>query len=896
MNERFNAVVGANISKFRKKMAEVNKIARKTASDIVKDIKADDSQFKKKMWGIKKDLAALPKKVWIDIQVRTEKFQNKIAKIANVMRSFQEISQNTMQGSLISVSPAIVPILASIVGLVGTLGPMIGVLGASTFALATAFGFAGVAAVGFGAAAVPALTKIFDGSELVTKSQKEARKAFEGFKKTWNDITKSVEKPILQATAKAFNAFNKILQMSRPLFQSVATAVNNLMTAFNQSLNTAPVKAFFDYLNKQGGPMLETLGKAAGNFLQGLMSMMTAFGPLAETTAQGFLNMSKGFAEWAAGLSKSEKFQAFISYVQENMPKIRAIFRDALAGIIYFFTAFGPLSSDMMTSLQGLMGKFKQWASDLGSNQAFQTFLGYIRDNAPKVMTLIGNLWDLLINLAVALAPIGSKILDIANSFLSWTNGMMETHPIIGKIVGVAIVLGGILLALIPNIIALSTFFGGLGGTIMKVLPFFGKLGTGLLNIGAKILPRLIPMLGTIIDVIWNLGTAFLRNAARIAASWIIAMGPIGWVIIAVVALVALIIIYWDQIKAATIAAWTTTVNFLVAAWDLIKTYAMAKFNSLVTLLTTIWTAVKTAAILAWQIITTYLMQKWNSIKSTATAIFNGIKSFLVAVWNGIKSGISTAVSSIVSFVTNGWNRLKSTTSSVYNAIKSAITTAWNNVKSTTSTIVSNILSTVKTKFEALKSAVAEKMAAAKEKIVSIWNQAKSFLEGINLYDIGVNIIQGLINGIGSMASAVASKVSDIASGIKDKITGALGIHSPSRFMKWVGEMAGTGLVKGIGGMIKPVANMATKMAQASMIQPQRSAIGFESSGFGELRKSISVSNDSNKEKIEAEKVQGDTIIRLEIDSEVLGAAVIPHVDDSQSREIRTRMAVMGVL
>jgi phage-related protein len=195
-----------------------------------------------------------------------------------------------------------------------------------------------------------------------------------------------------------------------------------------------------------------------------------------------------------------------------------------------------------------------------------------------------------------------------------------------------------------------------------------------------------------------------------------------------------------------------------------------------------------------------------------------------------------------------------------------------------------------------LRNAVAEKMTAAKQKIVDIWNQAKSFLEGINLYDIGVNIIQGLINGIGSMASAVAGKISDIAGGIKDKITGALGIHSPSRYMKWVGEMAGTGLIKGISSMIKPVATMAGKMAQATMVQPERAVLGFESDGFSDLRRSITVSNDSNKKQVEEETTPGNTIVHLEINDEVLGTAVIPHVNDSQDREMRTKMAVMGVL
>lgn len=896
MNERFNATVGARIHEFRKKMAQVNRIARKTASDIVKDIKADDSQFKRKMLGVRKSIATLPKKVFVKIEARVNKFQDKISKIANVMRSFQELNQNTMQGSLITVSPAIVPILSAAVGLVGSLGPMIGVMGASTFALATAFGFAGTAAIAFGAAAVPTIKQLFSETAKLNAVQQKARDSFDKFKSTWSEITKSIEKPVLQAFTKAFAAFNTILDMSRPLFKSAAEAVNNLMTSFNQSLNTAPVKAFFDYLNKQGGPMLETLGKAVGNFLQGFMSMMTAFGPLAETTAQGFLNMSKGFATWAAGLSKSEKFQQFISYVQENMPKIRAIFRDALAGIIYFFAAFGPMSSDMMSSLQGLMAKFKAWSSSLSSNKGFQTFLKYIQDNAPKVMALIGNLWNLIINLGTALAPMGSKILDIANSFIAWLNGMMQTHPIIGKIVSVAIVLGGILLALVPNIIALSTLFSGLGGTLLKILPFLGKFGKGFLDIGAKILPRLLPMIGTIIDVIWNLGTMFLRNAARIAASWLIAMGPIGWIIIAVVALVALIIIYWDQVKAFTIAAWTATVNFLVAVWDKIKAKAIEKFNSLVTFLTLIWTMVKAAATLAWNVITTYLLQKWNSIKSSATAIFNGIKSFLTSVWNSIKSSISAAIAATVAFIVNGWNRVKSTTTSIYNAVKSFITNTWNSIKSTTTSIVTGILSTVKSKFEALKNAVSEKMTAAKQKIIDIWNQAKSFLEGIDLYSIGVNIIQGLINGIGSMASAVAGKVKDIAGGIKDTIQGALNIHSPSRFTTWIGEMFGKGLVNGIRSMIKPVADIAGRMSQAAMIQPERTALGFESNGFNDLRKGITFSNDTNKKQVEEDTVKGNTTVNLLIDSEVLGSAVIPHVESSQDRELKTRMAVMGVL
>ena len=52
------------------------------------------------------------------------------------------------------------------------------------------------------------------------------------------------------------------------------------------------------------------------------------------------------------------------------------------------------------------------------------------------------------------------------------------------------------------------------------------------------------------------LGAQSLIRAAQVAAAWVIAMGPIGWAIAAVVGLVALIIANWDQVKASTIGAW----------------------------------------------------------------------------------------------------------------------------------------------------------------------------------------------------------------------------------------------------------------------------------------------------------------------------------------------------
>ncbi|MGX1432461.1 hypothetical protein ACUXCC_002646, partial [Cytobacillus horneckiae] len=592
MSSRLSAIVGARITEFRRNMARVRRTIRSIPRRTVTHVTV----------------------VTEEAERRINKFQNSIARLANSIRALGTVMSSMGQGAMLIASPAIVPIIASLVGLLGSLGPMIGTIAGSTFALATAFGFAGGAALAFGAAAIPTIQKLFDENTKLNSAQKAAKNELKKLQKTWKGITKDLEKPVLEAFSKSMQFANKTLKMARPLFDSAAKAANNLLDSLNKSLDSGPVKAFFEYMNKQGGPILETVGKGVGNLMKGFMSMMTAFGPLAENTAQGFLKMSEGFASWAAGLSKSEKFQSFVSYINENMPKIRAIFRDALAGVSYFFAAFGPLSSDMMASLQDMMARFKEWSKSLSENQQFQKFIGYIRANAPQVIALIGNIATFLVNLGIAMAPLGQKMLEMVNTFLSWSSSMLQTYPIIGQIFGGLLIGVGVIQMLTPLILMVTSMFSGFSAVLVKIFPEVGRfftmlqtksiaaIRTSILWLGkmiasaaswaarmvasiAKVIGKyavlaakatlhaakvalsftvtmikaaakaalsMIKSMAKIIAKYAILAAKSMIHAAKVAASWVVAMGPVGWVIATVVALVALIIANWDKIKAWT--------------------------------------------------------------------------------------------------------------------------------------------------------------------------------------------------------------------------------------------------------------------------------------------------------------------------------------------------------
>ena len=98
-----------------------------------------------------------------------------------------------------------------------------------------------------------------------------------------------------------------------------------------------------------------------------------------------------------------------------------------------------------------------------------------------------------------------------------------------------------------------------------------------------------------------------------------------------------------------------------------------------------------------------------------------------------------------------------------------------------------------------------------------IWHGIVGIFNGIDLVGIGKNVVQGLINGLSSMMGSVSSMVKKIADKIPQGIKDFLGIHSPSRVLRELGQFAGKGLGLGIEDTISFVNKSAENMAEAAV-------------------------------------------------------------------------------
>lgn len=855
--EKFTAQVGADIKEFTRKMKQVDANIRKTASGANVNIGANVREFMRKMIQVRSQTSALNgSNSEVNIQADTSRFNRTVAmlkakmlalsaskvvitvkanyqsiskmfselkqgyqagqammgKIATSMRNFGELVSTSFQGAFMAILPALSPILANVGALIGNLGVMIGVVGGQAIGFATS---AGTAFIGFGGAvamAVGNVKKLYEEGAKLNQQQKETKAAIDGIKKTYNDLVSVTEKPILNGVKTGATVASTLLRQLEPMFISVSNGFNTLMNSLKQSIGTPPVKQFIEYLNTTAGPMMVTFGKAVGNIFKALGSILVAFAPLSDSVSKGFLSMTESFAKWAQGLQQSEKFKSFMSYVQENMPKISSIFGNAILGVVNFFAAFGGSASGMMTSLQGLMQRWAQWTSQLSSNQAFQQFLSYVQQTAPTVMSLIGNLVTFLVNLGIAMAPLGAAIMVLVNNFLQWANGMMQTHPIIGQIMAVLISLTGVVMAFLPWILTIGTMF-------MKVISPIATFISNLLRINSSvsivknafmILTRVFALLtgpiglavaviGTIIAVLINVYQTSATFREQIATVFNAVKEVITTVFSAVKEFISST---WESIKSIWTDNSTQLQTIGTTLWNAIKTIVTTTMTVIMTIISTVWPAISTIIKTAWEvikgvvtigvalikgIITVFLSvitgdwskaweaikstvsTIWNAIKATAVSVFGILKNFFVTLWNGIKSVTSSVWNGIKTFLSSTTNSIKNKFTSVFNAVKTFITTVWNAIKTTTNSVWNGIKTLISTVVNGIKSVITSVFNAIKSVVSRVWNSVKSLTNSVwnGIKSVISTIVNGIKSKITSTFNAIKSSISNIWNNIK---------------------------------------------------------------------------------------------------------------------------------
>lgn len=261
------------------------------------------------------------------------------------------------------------------------------------------------------------------------------------------------------------------------------------------------------------------------------------------------------------------------------------------------------------------------------------------------------------------------------------------------------------------------------------------------MNILKTLAPVIAGVIGAIVAI--KVITTVVSVISAVGAAIAFLTSPIGLVVLAIGALIAIGVLVWQK--------WDAISQFLVGCWNGIKEFAVGIWDGLKAFFSTTIGQIVLAIINPIAGLVNIVAQNWTAIKTTTIAVWNSIKVFLSAVWTGIKNVVSVVVAAISSFISNSWNTIKSVTSAVWNGIKAVISTVWNAIKSAVSSAINAVKSVVSKVWNGIKSVTS-----------SVWNGIKSTIS---------NVWNGIKSGVSNAVNTVKSTVSNVFNGLKSTVT-----------------------------------------------------------------------------------------------------------------------------
>lgn len=258
----------------------------------------------------------------------------------------------------VTLGPALVPIGAAGIPAIAGLAAGLGAAAGAASVAVLAFNGVGDAIKAFNTYQVEPTTENLD----------EMRAAMEKIGPAGADLVRFIsslepELRALQDTAREgmFPGIESGIRDMLPLLPQVQRIVGNIATELGRlmddaggALGGAQFREFFNYLENDAATILSHFARATGNVAQGMADLVVAMGPLSMEFSNGLENMTQSFADWAAGLSRTEGFQNFVDYLRETGPQVLQFlgsFGNALVAIAQAAAPWGSVVLPTLTAL-----------------------------------------------------------------------------------------------------------------------------------------------------------------------------------------------------------------------------------------------------------------------------------------------------------------------------------------------------------------------------------------------------------------------------------------------------------------------------------------------------------------------------------------------------------------
>jgi hypothetical protein len=450
-------------------------------------------------------------------------------------------------------------------------------------------------------------------------------------------------------------------------------------------------------------PILGYLLAGLQSLAQAALNVGQAAIPMATKMAETFSWVTGSLRNWTAQQLANGQMAAFLDHAWSLFLRTCGVLVDFLVGLFNIFRIGASYSDQLGLSVENTARRFREWTA---SGEGVARINQYFRDSLPALHEMglllgavIGGLGSLGANANIAplLAQLRTELGPALGDLVHNLTGQQGLGPaLISAAAALAQLFAGLdfsgLTLFIQAIAGAATALAWLAQNVpgvnflvsalltsllgFKLLgPVFGAIGGGLKAFGwmydavneteklsasqqvfAKAAGPVLRVFESIGSVVGTFVVPALRSiatagvAALIELSTALVSTPVGWIILAIMAVIGVLLLLWFKcawFRDAVISVWGAIKVAAVATWEALKTAFFAVINFLVSA----WQGAVSVFNSVIGAVVGFFVGAWG----IAVAIFQAVISAIVSVAQLLWIGISPIVSLIVAYFQISW-------------------------------------------------------------------------------------------------------------------------------------------------------------------------------------------------------------------------------------------------
>lgn len=574
--------------------------------------------------------------------------------------------------------------------------------------------------------------------------------------------------------------------------------------------------AWADLIKQNQAQIFNTLANAIDTAKVALAGLT----PFINGVSKGMEQASAKMLNWAKNSQVAQKFFEMMGTtgvrIFNNMLDAAGSFGSGLVSVL---TQIAPLAEWVSQGFKKMGQAFNEWAQSVEGQNAIKSFIEYTKQNLPLIGQIFGSTFRGIFNLMKAFAPNTHLVLqglaDMAKQFEQWSSTIAESDgfkkfieyvqengpkliQLIGNIIRVLVNIGTAMAPLASFVLDVALAITDFIGKLTEASPIIGMI-IGIIATLAGILMALAPAFIFVTQVIIPLITTFGGLSGIIS----VVMGAIeflGGVLAALSGPVGIVIAIVGALIGVLVWLWNTN-------------------ESVRNALTNAWDVVSSTIGGAIQSVIDWFMQLYNNIMQTIQPLMPIFQQF----GDMINQILGVVVVQVINFLVEAFKSLWLAVSVIFTAIGAIVSSViqlivglftafiqfitgdFSGALQTLQTTFWNVLNTIWTAVQSIFTQISQFIFASLNSIlgtsISSWSQIFS-----STYQFLSQIFSSVAQWFGQVAQTIASKMAQ-----------ALG-YIISNGSQWVSSIVSTlaSFVSSvISGFVRVVSSVAQYMAQA---------------------------------------------------------------------------------